>query len=320
MMHLEQHTGHIVLWSDLRALESPEAPFVCIMGGAKVADKIQLIQNMMDKVDAMIIGGGMAFTFERVLHGTEIGSSLYDEEGSKIVPDIMTKAKEKGVTIYLPIDYVCGDSFSAEAAPITCTREEGVKGMGLDIGPASVALFEPVIKSAKTIVWNGPMGVFEFENFSSGTKGVLEAVAGATETGGAVSIIGGGDTATCIAKFSTEERFSHISTGGGASLELLEGKALPGVVALSSNMSYEDHFTRVEEEFVEFTTDRQPFSSAFSTDRTFQNANLDETPDIASEDADHFSALGKVSKPFLSGYSHIDKKRSCANLIIQLSN
>ena len=106
--------------------------------------------------------------------------------------------------------------------------------MGLDIGPASVALFEPVIKSAKTIVWNGPMGVFEFDNFSNGTKGVLEAVAGATEIGGAVSIIGGGDTATCIAKFSTEDRFSHISTGGGASLELLEGKALPGVVALSS--------------------------------------------------------------------------------------
>jgi phosphoglycerate kinase len=145
----------------------------------------------------------------------------------------MSKATERGVKIHLPTDYIAGISFSADTPSKTCSREEGISdGMGLDIGPNSVLQFQEVISRAKVIVWNGPMGVFEFEKFSTGTVGVLEAVQSAT-VGGCVSIIGGGDTATCVSKFSSPEKFSHISTGGGASLELLEGKLLPGVVALS---------------------------------------------------------------------------------------
>lgn len=216
-----------------KAMESPPRPFLSIMGGAKVEDKIQLIMNLMDKVDEMIIGGGMAFTFEKVLHNMEIGGSLFDAKGAEIIPQIMAKAAEKGVKIHLPTDYVTGESFSPDTPSKTCTRDEGIAvGMGLDVGPNSVKQFQEVISRAKIIVWNGPMGVFEFEKFSAGTKGVLEGVEKVTKEG-CVSIIGGGDTATCVTKFSSADKFSHISTGGGASLELLEGKALPGVAALS---------------------------------------------------------------------------------------
>mmetsp|Transcript_2973 Transcript_2973/g.9081 ORF Transcript_2973/g.9081 Transcript_2973/m.9081 type:complete len:456 (-) Transcript_2973:207-1574(-) len=219
-----------------KALESPTRPFLSILGGAKVEDKIQLIMNLLDKVDEMIIGGGMAFTFKKVLDNMEIGSSLFDEKGASIVQDIMTKAKAKGVKIHLPTDFVVADNFAKDAASKVATDKQGIEAgwMGLDVGPASQKAFAEVVKRAKLVVWNGPMGVFEFPKFSGGTKAVMDAVVEATK-GGALTIIGGGDTATCCTPqyFDTEDKVSHVSTGGGASLELLEGKALPGVAALS---------------------------------------------------------------------------------------
>ncbi|CAG0884880.1 unnamed protein product [Darwinula stevensoni] len=211
-----------------RALEHPERPFLAILGGAKVKDKIQLINNLLDKVNEMIIGGGMAFTF------LKIGSSLFDEEGSKIVQDLMKKAKEKGVQIHLPVDFITADKFAEDAKVGSATVESGIPDgwMGLDCGPKSNAAFLEPLKRAKTIVWNGPVGVFEFANFAPGTKSIMDAVVDGTAKGACV-IIGGGDTATCCAKWGTEDKVSHVSTGGGASLELLEGKTLPGVAALS---------------------------------------------------------------------------------------
>lgn len=218
-----------------KALDAPQRPFVSILGGSKVADKIQLIMNMLDKVDEMIIGGGMAFTFSKVINNMEIGNSLYDADGAKIVPKIMEKAKAKGVTMHLPVDFAIGDKFAADAAKKICTEKEGVPAgwMGLDIGPMSQKAFSAAVTKAKTVVWNGPMGVFEFDDFADGTKAVMDAMVKATESG-ATTIVGGGDTATCCVKFNTEDKVSHVSTGGGASLELLEGKVLPGVNALSS--------------------------------------------------------------------------------------
>ncbi|KAL6724703.1 hypothetical protein Aduo_019567 [Ancylostoma duodenale] len=217
-----------------KALSDPERPFLAILGGAKVADKIQLIKNMLDKVNEMIIGGGMAFTFLKVDQNVEIGNSLFDEEGAKIVKDLLAKAKEKNVKIHLPVDFVVGDKFAEDANSKTTTLAEGVPAghMGLDVGPKSQELFAEAVARAKTIVWNGPPGVFEFEKFSHGTKALMDAVVKATASG-AVTIIGGGDTATACKKFKTEDKVSHVSTGGGASLELLEGKVLPGVDALS---------------------------------------------------------------------------------------
>ncbi|GFW46449.1 probable phosphoglycerate kinase [Trichonephila clavipes] len=217
-----------------KALDNPVRPFLAILGGAKVADKIQLIENLLDKVNEMIIGGGMSFTFLKVLNNMEIGNSLYDEEGSKIVGNLMEKAKKNGVQIHLPVDFVTADKFAEDATPGTATIETGIpKGsMGLDCGPKSAELFCAAIGRAKTIVWNGPVGVFEFENFANGTKVVMDKVVEVTLTG-TTTIIGGGDTATCCAKWKTEDKVSHVSTGGGASLELLEGKTLPGVAALS---------------------------------------------------------------------------------------
>lgn len=218
-----------------KALEHPDRPFLAIMGGAKVADKILLIENLLDKVNEMIIGGGMAFTFLKVLHNMEIGKSLYDEEGSKIISKVMDKAKEKNVQIHLPVDVVTGSKFAEDAAVGTATVESGIPGdsMGMDVGPKTAEAFAAAIKRAKTIVWNGPPGVFEFENFSKGTRSMMDAIVAATAAG-TTTIIGGGDTATCCAKYNTEEKVSHVSTGGGASLELLEGKVLPGVDALSA--------------------------------------------------------------------------------------
>ena len=216
-----------------KALECPERPFLSILGGGKVKDKIQLIMNLLDKVDEMVIGGAMAFTFEKVLNDMDIGKSLFDEEGAKIILDIMAKATERGVKIHLPTDYIGADKFDRAAKASYHKRSDGLgDSIGLDVGKESVAAFQEVIGRAKTIVWNGPMGVFEFESFAAGTRGVLDAIVKATEDG-AISIIGGGDTATCATKFSTADKFSHISTGGGASLELLEGKVLPGVAALA---------------------------------------------------------------------------------------
>ncbi|XP_017798462.1 PREDICTED: phosphoglycerate kinase [Habropoda laboriosa] len=218
-----------------KALDNPERPFLAILGGAKVADKIQLINNLLDKVNEMIIGGGMAYTFLKVSKNMKIGNSLFDEEGAKIVNDLLTKAEKNKVQIHLPVDFVTADKFAENAAVGAADLESGIPDgwMGLDVGPKSRELFSDPIKRAKTIVWNGPAGVFEFENFSKGTKGLMDNVVEATSHG-TITIIGGGDTATCAAKWETEDKVSHVSTGGGASLELLEGKVLPGVAALSS--------------------------------------------------------------------------------------
>ncbi|XP_041357088.1 phosphoglycerate kinase-like [Gigantopelta aegis] len=217
-----------------KALENPDRPFLAILGGAKVADKIQLIENMLDTVDEMIIGGGMAFTFLKATKGMEIGSSLFDDEGFKIVGRLMDKAAKNKVKIHLPSDFVTANKFAEDATVGKATIAAGIPAgsMGLDVGPESIKLFTDAIGRAKTIVWNGPPGVFEFANFASGTKAVMDAVVKATQRG-CTTIIGGGDTATCAAKYGTEDKVSHVSTGGGASLELFEGKELPGVAALS---------------------------------------------------------------------------------------
>jgi phosphoglycerate kinase len=207
-----------------KALEAPARPFLAILGGAKVADKIQLITNLLDKVDEMVIGGGMAFTFKKVAHGVAIGDSLFDEEGAKLVAGILEKAAAKGVKIHLPTDYIAADKFDKDAATQLVTDKQGIPAgwRGLDVGPASSAAFCEAVLRSKTIVWNGPAGVFEWPAFASGTRALAAAVAQATQTGGAVSIIGGGDTATAAEQFGIADKVSHVSTGGGASLELLE--------------------------------------------------------------------------------------------------
>eukprot|EP00316_Scyphosphaera_apsteinii_P008785 CAMPEP_0119299432 /NCGR_PEP_ID=MMETSP1333-20130426/1499_1 /TAXON_ID=418940 /ORGANISM="Scyphosphaera apsteinii, Strain RCC1455" /LENGTH=473 /DNA_ID=CAMNT_0007300855 /DNA_START=32 /DNA_END=1453 /DNA_ORIENTATION=- len=215
-------------------LDNPAKPVLAILGGAKVTDKIQLIKNMLDKVDKMIVGGGMAFTFLKVLKGMGIGSSLYDDEGAKIVPEIMELAKSKGVEMILPVDFVTSSTFGEDGTIETATLASGIKeGMlGLDCGPETNKLNVEAIMSSKTIIWNGPMGVFEMASFEGGTKAMMDAIVAATEAG-VITVIGGGDTATCCKKYNTEDKVSHVSTGGGASLELLEGKVLPGVAALT---------------------------------------------------------------------------------------
>ncbi|KAI9143727.1 phosphoglycerate kinase [Paraphysoderma sedebokerense] len=217
-----------------KALEHPDRPFLAILGGAKVSDKIQLINNLLDKVNSMIIGGGMAFTFKKVLNNVKIGNSLFDAEGAKIVQEIVEKAKKNNVQLYFPVDYVTADKFDKNANTGTATDESGIPDgwMGLDCGPKSREIFSKAVLEAKTILWNGPAGVFEFTAFEAGTKALTDAVVKATEKG-ATTIVGGGDTATAVAKYGMEDKLSHVSTGGGASLELLEGKDLPGVVALS---------------------------------------------------------------------------------------
>ncbi|CAF1053220.1 unnamed protein product [Adineta ricciae] len=216
-----------------KVLENPERPFLAILGGAKVSDKIQLIENLLDKVNALIIGGGMAFTFLKEKDNMKIGKSLFDEEGSKSIQKILEKAKSKNVEIHLPVDFIVAkDVKSTETKE--ATKESGIEDdyLGLDIGKESVKQFSEVVKKSKTIVWNGPMGVFEQDPFASGTKDLLKVVAEQTKNQG-TTIIGGGDTATACAKFGFGSQMSHVSTGGGASLELLEGKDLPGVTGLS---------------------------------------------------------------------------------------
>ena len=217
-----------------KALESPKRPFLAILGGAKISDKIQLIDNLLDKVNTLIICGGMAFTFKKTLDGMPIGNSLFDEAGSKTVGKLVEKAKANNVKVVLPVDYITADKFDKDANTGAATDKEGIPDgwMGLDCGPESAKLFKQTIDDAQTILWNGPTGVFEFEKFAAGTKKTLDAAVAAAQAGRIV-IIGGGDTATVAAKYGVEDKLSHVSTGGGASLELLEGKALPGVVALS---------------------------------------------------------------------------------------
>nr|CAA35646.1 unnamed protein product [Kluyveromyces lactis] len=218
-----------------KALENPTRPFLAILGGAKVADKIQLIDNLLDKVDSLIIGGGMAFTFKKVLENTEIGDSIYDAAGAELVPKLVEKAKKNNVKIVLPTDFVIGDKFSADANTKVVTDKEGIPSgwQGLDNGPESRKAFAATVAEAKTIVWNGPPGVFEFAPFAKGTEALLDAVVASSQAGNNV-IIGGGDTATVAKKYGVVDKISHVSTGGGASLELLEGKELPGVTFLSN--------------------------------------------------------------------------------------
>lgn len=235
---LPQRAAGYLLNKELQAfskvLNNPDHPFLAILGGAKVADKIQLIMNLLDKADELIIGGGMAFTFKKVLTGMEIGNSLFDGEGARIVPEIMEKAQAKGVTIHLPVDYVCGDKFASDAQVQAATDTTGIPAdwLGLDVGPESNKIFTEVILRARTIIWNGPAGVFEFEAFKAGTAAMADAIAKATASG-ATSVVGGGDTATAAKVFKVTDKVSHVSTGGGASLELLEGKVLPGLAALT---------------------------------------------------------------------------------------
>ncbi|ODQ44924.1 hypothetical protein PICMEDRAFT_78689 [Pichia membranifaciens NRRL Y-2026] len=235
---LDQRAAGFLMAKELeyfsKALENPVRPFLAILGGAKVSDKIQLIDNLLDKVDMLIIGGGMAFTFNKVINGTSIGQSLFDKDGAEIVPKLMEKAKKNNVKVFLPVDFVTGDKFAADATVGHATVDSGIPDnlMGLDVGEKTIKEFEGAISQAKTIVWNGPPGVFEFENFAKGTKSMLNACVQSCANGNIV-IIGGGDTATVAKKFGAADKLSHVSTGGGASLELLEGKDLPGVAFLS---------------------------------------------------------------------------------------
>lgn len=219
-----------------KVLESPTRPMTVVMGGAKVKDKIQLIMNLLDIVDEMIIGGGMAFTFNKVINNTRIGASLYDEDGAHLVPDIIKKAQAKGVKIHLPSDFICADKFAADAQIVTRNETQGIDDgwLGLDIGPKTIQANKAVIARSQTIFWNGPQGVFELEPFSTGSLSMLENIIAATKSG-ATSVAGGGDTVALLKKVKgSAEKLSHVSTGGGASLELVEGKELPGVVALSN--------------------------------------------------------------------------------------
>ena len=217
-----------------QVLDNPKRPLLAVLGGAKVADKIQLINNLLDKANELIIGGGMAYTFLKVLQGMEIGKSLFDAEGAKIVADLAAKAKAKGVKLHLPVDFIAADKFDPAANTQLVSAAAGIPvgWEGLDCGPQTIIESAAVFARAKTIVWNGPLGVFEFEKFAAGTRAAMNAMVAATKAG-AVTVIGGGDTATAAAKWKTEALVTHCSTGGGASLELLEGKLLPGIAALS---------------------------------------------------------------------------------------
>ncbi len=210
------------------ALDNPVRPFIAILGGAKVADKIGVIDNLISKVDSIIIGGGMAYTFLKA-KGYEVGDSLVDEESLDLALNLMKKASEKGVGLFLPVDAIEADKFDAKAkTQVVPVEHMSVGWMGLDIGPTTRMLYADKIRTAKTVVWNGPMGVFEMEAFAEGTKSVAKAMADCD----GITIIGGGDSAAAVKILGYADSMTHISTGGGASLEFLEGKELPGVVAL----------------------------------------------------------------------------------------
>ncbi len=213
-----------------KALSNPERPFTAIIGGAKVKDKIGVIDNLLEKVDNLIIGGGLAYTFVKA-QGHEIGKSLLEADKIDLALSFIKKAEEKGVKFYMPIDAVVADEFSEDAnTKVVGIDEIPADWQSLDIGPKTAELYSDVIKNSKLVIWNGPMGVFEIDKFAGGTKAVAEALAESTDT---YSVIGGGDSAAAVEKFDLADKMSHISTGGGASLEFMEGKALPGVVALN---------------------------------------------------------------------------------------
>jgi len=244
-LNLKEKAAGFLMEAELKAfakvIESPARPLLAILGGAKIADKIPLINNLLEKSDEIIIGGGMAFTFKKVLEGMAIGNSLFDAEGAKIAQHLFDKAKAKGVKITLPVDFITADRFPGSPADIAAVQagvaddQSGIPAgwMGLDAGPKSRELFAQVIGRAKTIIWNGPPGVFEVEQFAEGTKAMAAAFAQATASG-AITVVGGGDTATAAKKFKIVDKVTHCSTGGGASLELLEGKVLPGVAFLET--------------------------------------------------------------------------------------
>lgn len=217
-----------------RILEGAERPFTAIMGGSKISDKILIIERLLDKVDNLIIGGGMTYTFN-LAEGGKIGKSISEPDKVDLAKRLLEKAKAKGVKIFMPIDNVCADDFSNLANRQTVPAGQIPEGWeGLDIGPQSVDLFQSVVAASKTILWNGPMGVFEFPNFATGTNAIADAVVKATEENGAFSLIGGGDSASAVNNAGYGDRVSYVSTGGGALLEYMEGKTLPGVAALNA--------------------------------------------------------------------------------------
>lgn len=234
--YLQPSVSGFLLEKEIRYLEEsvnqPTRPFTAILGGAKVSDKIGVIENLLEKVDTILIGGGMTYTFYKA-KGLPIGSSLLEEDKVELAASLMERAREKGVDLLLPSDSVVAREFNNDAQH-KVVAEDGIEEgwMALDIGPDTVASFSEQIRNSKTVLWNGPMGVFEMDNFAKGTYGVAEALSEATRNG-AVTIIGGGDSASAIKKAGLENEVSHVSTGGGASLEYLEGKELPGVAALT---------------------------------------------------------------------------------------
>ena len=236
-VNLPQKAAGFLMEAELKAfgkvLDHPDRPLLAILGGAKIADKIPLIKNLIEKADKIIIGGGMAYTFYKQLQGVKIGNSLFDAEGAKIVGELVEKAKARGVELIFPVDFIAADKFSPDAntqpADLTTGIPDGWEG--LDAGPKSIELYRAAILGSKTIIWNGPAGVFEFEKFAGATKAMADAIAEATANG-ATTVVGGGDTATAAKKFNVADKVTHCSTGGGASLEFLEGKVLPGVAFL----------------------------------------------------------------------------------------
>ncbi len=210
------------------AVDSPQKPFVAILGGAKVGDKIPVIENLIKKVDSIVIGGGMAYTFLKA-QGYEIGKSILDEGSIALSEELLKKAAAAGVKILLPVDVVCSKEFSNDSeTAVAGIRDIPADMMGLDIGPETIKLYEAAVAQAKTVVWNGPMGVFEMSNFEAGTKAVAQALADSN----AITVIGGGDSAAAVEKFGLKDKMTHVSTGGGASMEFLEGKILPGIACI----------------------------------------------------------------------------------------
>ncbi|UXX78984.1 phosphoglycerate kinase [Reichenbachiella carrageenanivorans] len=216
-----------------KVLNNPDRPFTAIMGGAKVSDKIMIIEKLLDKVDNLIIGGGMSYTFSKA-NGGKIGNSLCEDDKMPLTKELVEKAKAKGVNLYLPVDNTIADDFNNDANTQVVGRGEIPDGWeGLDIGPETMALFKDVVSKSKTVLWNGPMGVFEFPTFAKGTEAIADAVVTATENNG-FSLIGGGDSASAINNLGYGDKVSYVSTGGGALLEYMEGKVLPGVAALEA--------------------------------------------------------------------------------------
>jgi len=214
-----------------KVLHQSEKPFTAIMGGAKVSDKIQVIENLLDKVDNLIIGGGMTYTFIKARGGV-IGNSLCEEDKLDVATELVKKAQAKGVNLILPVDQVLADKFDNEAATELAPIDQGKEGtMGLDVGPETIKAFSEIIMNSKTILWNGPMGVFEMSNFQKGTVSIAQAIAKST-AGGAFSLVGGGDSVAAVNKFGLADQVSYVSTGGGAMLEYIEGKELPGIKAI----------------------------------------------------------------------------------------